>query len=112
MATLNFNPTCPTINQNINYFKSDLHSVLYNELEPHSELSGVDLDAEIAKKVEEYYQNVFQQYFEGLRTLNSDMREQAEKQLGDLENEVSDLKSEIEDLLSKIEDLEGIIRNH
>lgn len=98
--------TCPIIDDNINEFRDTVEDFLKDVIHQCSPLvSDIDLD----KKAEEYEEdlyNMVEKYFENLRACNSDMRDEADEQIENVENEVEEKEEQIRDLDDRIEELE------
>ena len=87
---LNFNYTCPDINSAITTISDEVSSI-------KDSLNSL-----------EYVAN---QELERIRTLNSDLREQAEWQIEGLEDTISPLKSENKDLRNDLEELREKVKD-
>lgn len=101
-----YNNTCPVIDTNINYLKSDIESHLIDMLSDCSPmLEGEQRDVFVKSYVEQIYSSL-EYCFEEVRKSNVDMRENAEIQISKAEEELSDANYNIAELETKIEDLE------
>jgi hypothetical protein len=98
----NYDYTCPTIDEAIEMFKSSLT----DELLATEKFDGKEID-NIVEKV--YFDT--EAFFEGVRDSNSNMREEAEDQIEDLEKKISDSEEEKEGYIDTIKDLESVIKD-
>ena len=104
---LDFEYTCPVINQGIDNVKEVLYFEIKSLLE---EINGKKLIKEdlenISKDFKDTLYSEIEYIFEDVRKVNEEMRTAANSQLDDMEGKNEDLKSEIEDLERSIKDLE------
>ena len=78
--------TCPKIDRAINDLKEELRNYFLDEFE---------LGAEAALRRSRDLYDLFETYFEDIRSLNSEMRDIANAQISDLEDRISDLEQEL-----------------
>ena len=118
---INFqNPnTCPTIDKNIDSFKSDVRNFIeefFNEYNPALQNTLGSHSMQwcniVDSKCDEIY-SFAENIFENVRTCNSTMRDEVEYTLKNAESEISNLEfkldianREIEDLRDRIKELE------
>ena len=95
--SLDFNNTCPIIDGKIEGAKEDINYYFKDMLDDIKKQLPKDVEIEI--ELTDYtdrLKNDILSYFEDLRSLNSDMRTQAERQINDLADEVATLETELE----------------
>src|SRR5690606_4220217 len=104
---LDFNNTCPQIDDCIEDFKHYSEQFIENFIECFlpSDLhyrESIEFKSYVVSKTEELNSNILP-LFEKLRELNSEMRDVADKQIGDLEDKISEQEEYISEL-EKIND--------
>ena len=105
--------TCPDIDKNINAFKSSLEgylSDLFSEICPPS-LIYSDEAWKLKNDYVKFIADDASDYFENVRSINSDMRDDAERVIKERDEQIEELESIISELKDKIEDLEYELRN-
>lgn len=106
MSFLNFQHTCPTIDQVIR----DLDGLLNDALEEAIDEANCHIDPTIRRTILHSTHNIYfdriKDEIETLRNLNADMRSQAEDQLESLASEILDLTGDIERLEAQVDELE------
>jgi chromosome segregation ATPase len=107
-----FNWTCPQIDKKIDECKDGMENMITDILEQSSPLLPyTEVSKHAATFVKRYYESIFGDIIEEIRSMNIDMRKEAEKQIESLEKSVETLEEEIGDLQNKILDLEKEIEN-
>jgi polyhydroxyalkanoate synthesis regulator phasin len=106
--SLNFDYTCPIIDENINEFYYEI-SYFLNEL-----VKGYYLhtDEEKEKSIDWHIKNiykVFEMKFELVRSSNQDIRRAAENQLDELEKQIEKLKAKIKGLEDEIKEYKEML---
>ena len=97
---LDYKYTCPIIDRNIGYIKSDIESYI------SSLLNGLDLADEKIEELSNSLYSKIESYIEDIRNTNSDMRDKADEQIDNLENNIENLKADIAELENRISELE------
>ena len=108
---LDYNYTCPSIDEDINDLKAEIKSYLesvVDELNPFIDFKRDDVKAVISESGEGLYEQL-SYLFEKTRQTNEDMRTAAEKQIQNIEDELSDLKDINSELDSRVTELESEI---
>lgn len=104
---LDFNYTCGNIDSNIKDFKSVIEDCIDDILHDACPLfSGAEKTKFIQSQVEKIY-NDCENIFEELRKCNSDMRDQAELQISELEDNLDNITYERDELQKKVDTLEN-----
>lgn len=109
---LDFEYTCPKIDEAIEQMKQEVYDHLYDiTVDQHPCLSTVS-SHEMPKEVVEYIKehadsmsDTLTELFESLRSLNEDMRDAADNQLAELADIVEDLTSERNDLQAQLDNM-------
>lgn len=109
---LDFNNTCPQIDDCIEDFKYHSERFIISLMEHFIPTDLQDSNhwrfkSFVEDKLKEHSNDILP-LFEKLRELNSEMRSVADEQIGDLENEVEDKKELIKDLETELEKMEDI----
>lgn len=94
--SFDFRHTCPDIDSNIDQLISEIKDEIEDLIDDVCPL----LKGEELEKLKETYANDIykhvEEYFEGVRKTNVDMRDSAEHQINHLESEIMDLKHDLE----------------
>lgn len=96
--------TCPDINKAIESFEDTCKNYLIDILSDACPLLEGEAKNNIVKRYIEYICNETIDIFEDVRKTNSDIRDEAEKQIDAIDTENRDLKDEIEDLYRQLEE--------
>jgi len=94
---LDFDYTCPYIDDNIGYLKDLAKNVLEDFLHDIPDCDSEEDKKNLIKDSACYFVEEFVSMFEKVRQLNSDMRSQAEKQLDSLDNELHDVTEQLKE---------------
>lgn len=103
--------TCPDINKQIEKIQSELIELaeeIIVDVSPY-----VDGNSLLKLKQQwgaSMYERI-EQYIEGVRSTNSDMRDQAEKQMEDMKDEIDTLKKDNRDFERQIDDMQRHIED-
>ena len=101
--SFNFAHTCPKIDKAIDSCKDTLESYLTDYI---NELSPMIPDAEVERIAKEWSKQMYDAIsdcFENVRQTNEEMRDEANRQIADLEDEISNLKDEIKSLEGQLD---------
>lgn len=97
--SLNFRNTYPIIDDCIETYKVDSEELIKNLVEQFLPSNLIDINhwqyKDFISEIVCDFENIVLPLFETVRTLNSDMRDQADKQISDLEEEISELQEVI-----------------
>jgi len=102
MESLNFNNTCPSIDDALDYIKTEIDEhldVLLTGVCPY--IDSVKKQELINEIIFTLYDKVIVGQYEDIRQLNSDMRSQAEDQLNELASERDEYVELYEELKDK-----------
>lgn len=105
--SLDFRHTCSEIDkeiENFDHWLKDPLSKLVRDVVYHA----TDEDFNAEDYITEYHSEIKKlslECFETVRKLNEDMRDQANKQISDLEGEIEELKIEIDNLNDEVDSL-------
>ena len=103
---LDYNHTCPDINNSIQGFKDEIYFQLDSLLDLACPLLEGDKKKEfINNYVDEIYDS-FENNFENVRKTNEDMRREADRQIENAESELYNANEEIKYLNKQISELE------
>jgi|LakMenEpi03Aug12_release.lakeMendotaPanAssembly.Ray.scaffolds.fasta_scaffold1353846_2 hypothetical protein len=109
--SLVFKHTCPIIDSKL----SDIRELVYNNIEDlvNSLVPLFEGNAKynFVRERSDIIYNIVSERIEELRDLNSDMRDQADTQIKDLEDSVYENEETISDQADKIEELEETIKD-
>lgn len=100
--SFDFAHTCPKIDKAIDSCKDTLESYLSGYIEnlcPYIPSTEVE---RISKDWSKEMYNAISDYFENVRQTNEKMRDEANRQIANLEDEISTLKNEIKSLESQL----------
>lgn len=92
---LDFGNTCPIIDEDMEKLKYDIEYFFESIVDDIKDQLPEDIDIDV--DIENYSNALYKEaaiYFEELRTVNSDMRTQAEKQIYKLEEEITYLEDQ------------------
>jgi hypothetical protein len=95
--------TCPKIDKAIEGAKADIERFLeglINEICPFIPESAV---SKLARENAESLYHDLQDSFESVRSANEDMRKEADRQIGRLNDEICDLEMQVKDLEARVE---------
>ena len=111
-GTFDFGNTCPDIDKNIKDFKTSIQDTIEQIIEECSPMIPSATRKDLAAKwVDNLYRWDAEGVFENVRECNLDMRKEAERQIGSLEDQVSDLQNELDDANDQIESLKEELKN-
>lgn len=99
---LDFNNTCPVIDDQIAQFQQVVKHRLADLIETVSPYTSAEKREELATDHMQWIFSDCEPLFETLRQTNSDMRKQAERQLSDLGDRVAELEVQVDELESKV----------
>lgn len=103
---LDYHYTCSSIDGNITDFKSVIGDNLHDFLSDASPLVEGTQKTEIVNTWVSTIYGECENIFENVRKCNEDMRQQADRQIDELENRVDDLEDDLRTSQSRIEELE------
>lgn len=102
MATFRFDYTCPIIDEAIKRTKSYLEDFAYEIIDKTKNNETIDLDSEINNVL-----SYITSYYEDVRSTNKAMRDEAERQISELDEIIKDYELEIRRLESEIDNLKN-----
>lgn len=114
MLDFRYHYTCPDIDKNIRNFESSLESLLsdlFSDICPPIFVNS-DEACKIKKDYLKYIADEASMYFENVRTVNSDIRDAAEKVVKEGNDRIEELEYTIKELESKIDDLEDQLNEY
>lgn len=107
---LDFEYTCPRIDEAIEQMKQEVYDHLYDIIvDQHPCLSSVsshEMPKEVVGYIKEHANSMsdtLTELFENLRSLNEDMRDAADSQIEELQSIISDLEEERDDLQERLD---------
>ncbi len=106
--SLDYGYTCSIIDDNEKDLKAEIESALINiinEFCPYVDETDKQVVMEINNRTERLYDTI-SYLFENVRRTNEEMREQANRQISELENKIDEYKEDISDLEKNVNNIE------